>query len=284
MEYKKCSEVSDDLIFSTFKEGFSDYIVQIPITKDQFFNRFFGPEGNSKEYSFIAFEENKGAGLILGGIDYFDNLKTLRCGTMCIVPSQRGTNIAMELFKRHQLIGAENKCKQLFLEVITTNSRAIKFYERQGYEKVYDLNYYSIDKTTFNRINKNDMYKNISIEKNISLNELKFFRNSFFQSHINWQNEMNYIQKSPSKILGIKERNEIVGVLAYSGPSIHFIGVRPKFRNKGFGTSLVLKAINESGTEKIKSSFPNNSNLKGFFEKIGFQKESLSQYEMYKTL
>lgn len=283
MEYKKCSQVNDDLIFSTFKEGFSDYIVQIPITKDQFFNRFFGPEGNSKELSFIAFEENKGTGLILGGIDHFDSLKTLRCGTMCIIPSHRGTNLAIELFRKHKETGIKNKCKQLFLEVIATNERAINFYERQGYDKVYDLSYYSVNTDDFIAKNKSDAYRNIKVEE-LSLNELKIFRNSFFQTHINWQNEISYIQKLPAKILGIKENNEIIGILAYSGQSIHFIGVLPEFRNKGFGTSLVLKAIEESDTERIKSSFPNNSNLKGFFEKIGFQKDPLSQYEMYKTL
>lgn len=280
MEYRRCSEVSDDLIFETFMEGFSDYIIQIPMTKEQFFARFFGPEGNSKDYSFIAFDEKKGAGLILGGIDRFDNLKTLRCGTMCIVPSERGTDVARNLFEKHMKTAKENNCKQLFLEVISTNYRAIKFYERQGYEKVYDLSYYSLESEIIRNSTKTS---DISIEK-ISLDELKLFRDSYFPFHINWQNEINYMKKTTASILGIKENDELIGAMASTNGAIHFIGIKPEYQNKKLGSSLIAKLAEDKSIPKIKVSFPNNSSLKGFFEKIAFNRESISQYEMYKTL
>jgi len=253
------------------------------MTKDQFLNRFFGPEGNSKEYSFIAFENNIGSGLILGGINCFDGLKTLRCGTMCIVPDKRGSDVAKILFQKHKEVAIENNCKQLFLEVIASNYRAIKFYERHGYDKVYDLNYYSAEIDLLLKKNKETAKNNIAIE-NISLNDLENFRNDFFQTHINWQNNFSYMKKLDSKALVIKVDDDLAGAIAFTGDSIHFLGVKQQYRNRGLGTTLVLKASLECEYPKIKSSFPNNSSLKGFFEKIGFQKESLSQYEMYLTV
>jgi len=46
--YKLATRVADDGIYEAFMTGFSDYIIKLQMEKEPFFDRFFGPEGNTK--------------------------------------------------------------------------------------------------------------------------------------------------------------------------------------------------------------------------------------------
>jgi len=51
--YKRCSEVDINSVYEAFQIGFSDYIIKINMSKDDFITRFLGPEGNCLEHSFF---------------------------------------------------------------------------------------------------------------------------------------------------------------------------------------------------------------------------------------
>lgn len=144
IQYKRCSEVSIDLVYEAFKDGFSDYIIKMEVSIEDFIKRFFGPEGNSLKHSFLALDGNKSVGVILGGIKDYEKIKTMRCGTLAVHPNYRGIGVSQKLFELHKEEALQNECKQLFLEVIVGNDRAIHFYTKLGYEKVYDLSYLSL--------------------------------------------------------------------------------------------------------------------------------------------
>lgn len=78
IQYKRCSEVSIDLVYKAFKDGFSDYIIKLEVSKEDFIKRFFGPEGNSLEHSFLALDGDECVGVILGGIKVYESIKTMR--------------------------------------------------------------------------------------------------------------------------------------------------------------------------------------------------------------
>ena len=86
IQYKRADLVSAEVVFQAFTEGFSDYPIKMTMTLEQFDGRFFGPEGNSRAYSYVALDDAKPVGVILGGIRHWDGLKTLRCGTLCLHP------------------------------------------------------------------------------------------------------------------------------------------------------------------------------------------------------
>lgn len=44
IQYKRCSEVNIDLVYEAFRDGFSDYIIKMEVSKEDFIKRFFGPE------------------------------------------------------------------------------------------------------------------------------------------------------------------------------------------------------------------------------------------------
>lgn len=280
--YKRCSEVDMEDIFEAFSQGFSDYIIKMTITKDVFVSRFFGPEGNSPEHSFIAFDEKKPIGVVLGGIKDYEGFKTMRCGTMAVVPEYRGTGVSKKLMELHREEAVVKGCRQLFLEVIAGNDRAISFYKKFGYEKIYDLFYYTL-KDAASLVNKYDL----KIEfKKIGTGTLRAVRERAMDVHINWQNDMEYIEKLENQVtLGAYIDNKLIGaVSANKNTRINFIYVENSLRNMGIGTNLLLEAAKELELAKVTAGIPNNSSIAGFLKRLGFEKDEIAQYEMYCAL
>jgi ribosomal protein S18 acetylase RimI-like enzyme len=280
IRYQRCLDVEDRFIFQAFMDGFSDYIVKFQFTEEDFINRFFGPEGNSREISFIAFDEEQPVGVILGGIKDYESIKTMRCGTLAIHPDYRGKGVSQRLFELHKEEAITQGCKQLFLEVIVGNDRAISFYKRLGYEKIYDIVYYT----------NNDLSQLQQVETNLDLKKLEFadFKKGIEQwnYHINWQNDLEFIAQIPTNnYYGAYLDGQIKGALSIQpSGNISFLMVDKAFRGNGIGTLLLKGAAEDLQLSKMSTGFPNNSLLEGFFKKQGFTKGSLTQYEMYLLL
>lgn len=281
IQYKRCSEVNIDLVYEAFKDGFSDYIIKMEVSKEDFIKRFFGAEGNSLEHSFLSLEGDKPVGVILGGIKVYENIKTMRCGTLAVHPEFRGIGVSQKLFELHKDEAIQNGCKQLFLEVIVGNDRAIRFYNKLGYEKVYNLSYYNLK----------DMTKIMLKEcKGIEVKQLEFaaFKveiQKWLHFHINWQNDMDYIEKTNHTFYGAYVDNDLKGSICINEQGkISFIFIDKEYRNRGIGSKLLQVARDELNLESLLISFPNNSLLEGFVKKTGFEKNSLAQDEMYVLL
>ena len=280
--YQKCTEVSKDAIFQAFQIGFSDYMIRMEMSEDFFLQRFFGPEGNRFEYSVIALDEGKPVGVNLGGIKLFEAVKTLRCGALCIHPDYRGMGISHRLFDLHKEIAVQNGCKQMFLEVIVGNDRAINFYKKKGYEKVYDLVYYS-------HINPHEIQGALPdgyrIEA-ISLDALETLRYLAPDVHTNWQNDFDYIRQTSDQMqYGILKGEQLSGGLSiHPRGKVSFLWVQPELRHQGLGRALIQHAVAQLNIQKLVVNFPNNANLLGFVKRLNFTKDALFQYEMYQTL
>lgn len=279
ISYQRCSEVKDDFIYKAFQDGFSDYLIKFEFAKEDFIHRFFGPEGNEKEISFIAFYEGKPVGLILGGIKNYESIKTMRCGALAINPGFRGTGISQKLFEIHKEEAVKQGCKQLFLEVIVGNDRAINFYKSLGYEKIYDIVYYTNSDLA--------QLKNASRNVENEINEIDFsaFKKCIqrWTYHINWQNDIDFLAKSSNNTYYAAYQNsDLIGCLSINqNGNISFLMVDKQERGKGLGTLLLQTACNNLHLSKMSTGFPNNSLLEGFFKKQGFKKGQLAQYEMY---
>jgi len=280
--YKRCAETTDDAIFEAFQIGFSDYIVKIELTKEVFFRNFFGPEGNRPEHSVMAFDGDKPVGLILGGIKVYEGVKTIRCGALCVHPDYRGTGVSRRLFDLHREIALENDCGQMFLEVIVGNDRAINFYKKMGYEKVYDIVYFSHpDPSSITGA----LPGGVTI-KRMDINGLRSLDSKVRDIHINWQNDFDYVSHISSQVhYGVYHDEKLVGGLSiHPAGKINFLWIDPDFRYHGIGRGLICHAVKELDPKRLAISFPNNAALSGFVKRLGFNKDPLSQYEMYLSL
>lgn len=280
--FKKCIEVSDDLIYKAFTDGFADYIIQAKMTQEQLIGRFFGIEGNDRELSFVAFKDNKPIGIILGGIKTDETFKTLRCGAMSLIPEERGSGVATKLFELHEGLARDIGCKQLFLEVIDINARAISFYKKMGYEKVYDLTYMNWEisnKEIIGDVN-NEISNAISVlshEDVYSLREEEF-------SHLPWQEQFSYFKQLSCNYYGIKDGDSLIAGLAGTKNKIFYIWVHPRYRLKGYARALLNRLIVDTDTQKLTMTYANNSELHTFAKHYGMEKSKINQSEMYKWL
>jgi ribosomal protein S18 acetylase RimI-like enzyme len=281
IKYKNCLEVTSDDIFNAFQDGFSDYIIKINVNKEDFEERFFGAEGNSKEYSFVVYDGNKPIGLMLGGIKVYDGIKTLRCGGLAISPNYRGGWISKRLFQLHQEVAKNRDCGQLFLEVIVGNDRAVSFYNKMGYSKIYDITYYSND----NIGNLKRYHNKKLIMKDITLEQYREVCNRY-DGHISWQNDFEFLSLSKDTYYyGGFIDNVLVSTISINkSGKISFIYVDRNCRLSGVGSSLINYAVKELGINMITTSFVNNSKAFGFVIKNGLKKMPIVQYEMYKIL
>ncbi|WP_459503487.1 GNAT family N-acetyltransferase [Bacillus sp. C1] len=281
MEYKKCSEVHINFVYEAFRDGFSDYMIKMDVSKNDFIKRFFGPEGNKLEHSYLALDEDKPIGVILGGIKNYESIKTMRCGTLAIHPDFRGAGVSHKLFELHHEEAIKNGCQQLFLEVIVGNDRAIQFYKKLGYEKVYDLSYYHV-KDLSNLTSKN--VQNVEI-KQIQFDEFQHEVQKWLNFHMNWQNDIDYMEKTNNFYYGAYIDNNLKGCLCVNNSGkISFLFVDKENRGVGIATKLLQTASIERQLSNLSISFSNNGLLEGFIKKCGFKKSSLAQYEMYLTL
>lgn len=282
ISYKRCCEVEIDKVYEAFSIGFSDYIIKIQMPKEAFIERFFGPEGNSLDISFIALDNERPIGVVFSGIKLYEGIKTMRCGTMAIDPEYRGKGVSTELMELHRKEAIKQDCRQLFLEVIVGNDRAINFYKKLGYEKIYDLVYLSKDniKLEEKKLNDNLIIKEINIE------ELKEYADKTSDIHINWQNDMEYLEKlKEQKHFGAFMSDRMIGAISTNkNTRINFIYVDKGYRGNQVAASLVNHSASELGLKKMSAGFPNNASLIGFLKRMGFKRDAISQYEMYITL
>ncbi|MGQ3477296.1 GNAT family N-acetyltransferase [Paenibacillus sp. TY11] len=279
--YMRCNDndISMEHIFQAFSLGFSDYSIRLTTDQDDFAARFFGAEGNTRNHSFLAMDEDQPIGLILGGIRQFDGYKTMRCGTLCIAPAYRGQGISNKLLELHKQTALSADCQQLWLEVIKDNHRAVKLYEKHGYQTRYILKYYN---GTLPSAPPTALSSSYTFKK-ITFDDVAAFRKTLTDCHIHWQSDTPYYATSTQDaFLGIYEVNQTrLGMLAMSAQGkINFLWVDPKHRNQGLGRALLHRAAEIQKVEKVYISLPDNDSLEGFIQKIGLSKDPIEQYEM----
>lgn len=281
-KFLKCSQVSDTEIFKAFNAGFIDYMIQVKMEEKDFISRFFGPEGNDRALSHIAYNaKHEPVGITLGGLKTNEALKTLRCGGMCVVPEERGKGLAYDLMKLHREEAERLGCEQLFLEVINGNDRAVSFYKKLGYEKIYDISYRSMEiDADFELDMKPD--ENLSIDR-ITFEELEELRN-WDTSHLPWQYSFDYFNKIETNCYGVKRNGSIIAGLASSGVKILYLWVHPEYRRKGIASHLVNRMISDNKPEKITMAYTNNNEIHTFANKLGMKLDNISQFEMYRLI
>lgn len=280
IQYVRATETGTDVIYHAFQRGFSDYMIPIKISKEDFEARFFGPEGNQKVHSFVALDEHEPVGLALGGVKTYESVKTMRCGTLAIHPDYRGKGISARLMDLHREEAMAAGCKQLFLEVIAGNDRAIAFYNKRGYRKFYDIFFFTL--ADAGKLGNRSIPEGGRISR-VTFQEFAAVIQAWKYFHVNWQNDLDYQELDDRHIYYILYINDNpVGCLSVtSGGKISMLVVDISYRGQGAATALLTFARDELSIAKFSASTPNNALLECFFERCGFTRDNLSLYEMY---
>jgi ribosomal protein S18 acetylase RimI-like enzyme len=268
-----CIEVEDQVVYDVFAEGYSDYSINFDMTMEDFVSRFLEIEA-SKEYSFVAFEDEKPVGMMLGGVQDFNGIKTMRCGGFAVIPNYRGKGIGKVLFNKHVELAKELGCKQLYLEVLKENKNAIRFYEGVGYSPVHDYRLYKNEEFVFT--------KDIGIDVvEVGFETIKDIRNTMPDLYIYWQGELFSLKKYKAiKYYVIYKDDRIIAALCMKDiGGIQFLWVDEAYRNRGYARAIVSHGLENLGLTKVYAVASNNFLYEGFLRKLGFEVE-VEQYEM----
>ena len=133
MMIKKLSQCTLDEILTAWNDGFEGYFVQIKMNAEVFLNRLVG-EGLSPNHSIVAFDDNKPVGIVLNGFRNVEGKKIAWNGGTGVAPDYRGKGVSRSLMEETLALFKQENVDTSTLEVIKENERAIKLYEKYGYE------------------------------------------------------------------------------------------------------------------------------------------------------
>lgn len=273
IQCKLATQVSDQVLYDVWMEGYSDYLMKFTIKKPDFIKRFIENE-SVREYSYVAYEDDKPVGLMLGNIKVYDGIKTMRCGGFAVIPTYRSKGVGKILLDYHHQLAKKNDCKQLYLEVLKKNEKAIKFYKANGYLPVYDYKYFKKDNV--------ELLSDLSLDiEEVDFDVIKSIRASLPELHIFWQGEMFVIDKFDGiRNYAIKEMDEIVAAISMKDSGlINFVWVKKGLRQQGYAKALVCHGLKKLSHNNLLAITSNNYAYEGFIRHLGLQLE-LEQYEM----
>ncbi|KYG26050.1 GNAT family N-acetyltransferase [Alkalihalobacillus trypoxylicola] len=130
--FKSISDVDSKRVTAAWNEGFSDYLVSIKMSNEQLMNRI-EKQKLSWTLSSIYTKGNEIAGVILIGIEIFQNVKQLWIGGMSVIPKFRGEGIANQMLSYAYNIAKRNDCAEIVLEVLSENKKALQLYQNNGF-------------------------------------------------------------------------------------------------------------------------------------------------------
>lgn len=132
MVIKKLSECRIDEALDAWNGGFSDYYSPIKMTSLQFIGRM-GTLSLSPDHSYVAFQNDIPAGIVLNGLSTIKGKTHAWNGGTSVKPDFRSFGVGRELIKKSLEMYEAEGADRVTLEAFAVNERAIRLYERLGY-------------------------------------------------------------------------------------------------------------------------------------------------------
>jgi ribosomal protein S18 acetylase RimI-like enzyme len=134
VEIKNLASTDIETIIGCLSQSFADYFV--PMSSDiAYWRNRFKISRIDLQFSYGCFVENNLVGFMLIAIDQHEGTMTAYNGGTGVIPEYRGRKIVDQLYEFAIPIFKEQGIERCTLEVIEQNDRAVKVYERIGFEK-----------------------------------------------------------------------------------------------------------------------------------------------------
>ena len=118
-------------ITNAWNLAFSDHIVPANMTPEKV-KAYFKVTGVNREQSFGAVYKDKLIGLLINSIDHYNGRTAAYAAMAGIVPEHRGREIFSQLFTYTKKSLKSSGVTHYYIEVITTNERALNIYKKKG--------------------------------------------------------------------------------------------------------------------------------------------------------
>ncbi|KPJ59227.1 MAG: hypothetical protein AMJ46_12045 [Latescibacteria bacterium DG_63] len=282
----QCSFLSEKWLpelYQTFVEAFSDYVLDMShLTEEKFLNRM-RKNGIDLESSVGAFDQDKMIGFTMVGLDNVNGIRSAFDIGTGITKAYRGKGIAAEMFEYALPRLRRKNVKKFILEVIRTNERAIKAYQRAGFRITRELD--CLELKLENARLPGEIPGNTEIRP-VNRDELLRF-SDFLDWEPSWENSFASIRRIPDGVLLFcaLHDDEDVGLIVYY-PALDWImslAVSRPFRRRGVATGLMQYLFNQLGNTvssvKILNVLRSDEAMLALLGKIGFELFT-TQFEM----
>lgn len=280
---KSLNTIGFESLYSTFKEAFSDYEVQV--TKEEL-GIMLSRRGFVPALSFGLFDDDKLISFTLNGIGSFNGEKTAYDSGTGTLKEYRGKGYASRIFTFSLPYLKEASVSQYLLEVLQHNTNAVSVYKKLGFAVSREFNYFVQDGSLV-RISSKSLPLDYRISK-ISL-EQKGEYASFGDFVPSWQNGFEAIMRRVDdfKILGAYKGLELIGYCIFEPTSgdVTQLAVKRSHRRQGVASLLLNEALkfNKHPFVKVINTDINCNNIKEFLKSCGIPLKG-KQYEMIKKL
>src|SRR4051794_39317091 len=136
--FRTLSGVDLSVLHAIWLRAFSDYVVSMQCSEEQFRNRLVR-EGCDYNASVGIFAGGEIVGFTFNSIGVWDGVPTAYDAGTAIAPEFRGRHLGEELFQFMFPLLKERGAEQYLLEVITTNTPAVNLYRKLGFRTTREL-------------------------------------------------------------------------------------------------------------------------------------------------
>lgn len=276
--YRLLSDGDFNSLHQSFLAAFSDYEVDMQMSRDQFRQRSMR-DGVRMEISAGAFDGDRMIGFCINSPGAWQGKQTAYDAGTAVVPGYRGRGIAKELFAFLVPQLKEAGVVQYLLEVLTSNVPAVKLYRKLGFVDTRRLAVFRPEPQ------KGTKDTTGVVVKPVTLPDWRLYQ-SFWDGYPSWQNSIDAVERVAGEraIIEAYVNNECIGYGAVFAPaaSLMQLAVAREHRRTRIG-SAILAALESSERLKINNIDENLTASLAFYKANGY-KQVLNQYEMMKTL
>ena len=279
--YQSLENIEISNIHEAFLNAFSDYVVPMKISLEQF-QRLLIRRGYQAKKSVGVFQDDQLVGFVLTSTRQWQGTLTTYVIGLGLSPEHRGHGLAKALMQQATLHN-ESHTQQFLLEVITSNQPALKLYQSLGYQINRELLCFSILKTDLIL----SCADHVAIE--ISQHAPDYDLSKFWDKHTSWQYSKDTLATEPDHFIyatAYIDQNLVgYGVIDPISGDIYQLAVHPDHRRQGIACSILSTLCQQTESPKIGCSNidANNHSMIAFLQKQQF-KLMISQYEMHYLL
>ena len=276
MESRTLEHLSVANIATAFNRAFADYSIKLEHTEASM-QAHFAANRIAQELSLGAFDGEVLAGFILHGVDVLDSQQTAYNAGTGVLPNYRGRALTKRMYQHVLPLLKAAGCTQCVLEVIQSNTAAIKAYEATGFHIARTYPCFR------GEVEAADWEPHTIVE--VTTPNWDLYR-SFWDWKPSWQNSPEAIALSPCTIVEARDGETVLGYAVFlpeKGRVVQW-AVHPEHRRKGIGTALYHYAVQHSkGPHSVVNVQGDQAATIAFLNSLGFT-EFVAQYEMYLSL
>jgi ribosomal protein S18 acetylase RimI-like enzyme len=280
--YRFLTDNDRDELYSAFQKAFSDYQVDMRMSRAQFDYRLLR-DGIDFSKSLGAFHENELIGFCISGVGTWKGEQTIYDAGTGVVPEHRQHGIGKEMFSFMLPRLKEAGFSRYLLEVITSNEPAVNLYRKLGFIDTRSL-------MVFRSKNPLENFKTSGADvRETSVPDWNLYK-TFWDFDPSWQNSVEATKRTAeyNVVLEAYKNNRCVGygVVSRNSGNLFQLAIDKQHRRRGFGSSLLIELQRRVVTNqplKVNNIDEASKESLSFYEWCGFQL-TLAQYELIKSL